>query len=58
MRGAWHNDEGRGHFISFVAPGSVVVTDNPTNAGKCEKAPWDERAIVFGKSFLRPLKVV
>jgi hypothetical protein len=65
---AWHDANARGHFISFIAPGSVVVTGDPVRvgkceeapvrAGKCENAPLDEKAIVFGRAFLYPLEVM
>ena len=62
----WDESKERGHFISFIAPGSVVVLkgnmetiDNlkPIDIGKCVPLPADEgKAIVSGKSFLYPLE--
>jgi len=62
----WDECKERGHFISFIAPGSVVVlskdnvetADNfkPINVGKCVPLPADGKGIVFGKSFLYPLE--
>lgn len=48
--------QGRGYFISFIAPGSMIVTSDPIKAGKCVESMFekDKGAIVYGRSFLYP----
>ena len=56
----WNDDANRGHFISFIAPGSIVVSNCVEKAGKCVPSP-DERGkkgeIVFGNAFLLPWEI-
>ena len=56
----WDDSSNRGHFISFIAPGSMIVTDYVEEAGKCVSSP-NERGkngeIVFGNAFLLPWEV-
>jgi CRISPR/Cas system CSM-associated protein Csm4 (group 5 of RAMP superfamily) len=53
----WDNAKNRGHFISFIAPGSMVVADDVGKAGKCVPSPVRQNEIVFGNAFLLPWKV-
>ena len=58
---AWDDSENRGFFISFLAPGSIIVLPNAgalKNAGKSIPAPTAVNGeIVFGNAFLYPLEV-
>ena len=60
-RGAWDSSQANGHFISFLAPGSVIVLSDakqPYKAGKSVVAPTASNGeIVYGNAFLYPLEV-
>ena len=43
-------------FISFIQAGSIIYTDHPKQLGCSIQSPFDPDAIVFGNSFLYPLK--
>ena len=56
----WNDKTDRGHFISFIAPGSIVVSNCIEKAGKCEPVPKKRSAngeIVFGNAFLLPWRI-
>jgi len=53
----WNDEDNRGHFISFIAPGSMVVSNDIMKAGKCVDSPNKKGEIVFGNAFLLPWEV-
>jgi len=56
----WNDSVNRGYFISFIAAGSIVVTDSVMTAGKCVLAPGGrgkDGEIAFGNAFLLPWRV-
>lgn len=50
----WSDEDNRGYFISFIAPGSMVVSNDIMKAGKCVDSPNKKGEIVFGNAFLLP----
>ena len=54
--GFWDQSKSTAHYISFIAPGSIIETSDKVHATRSIAAPWKkERDVVFGNSFLYPV---
>lgn len=56
MNGLYEKEKLKGNYISFIDSGSIIETEEElNNISKCESS-INEGEIIFGKSFLYPLK--